>query len=96
MASSIMTAMDSGVTGMIFWYRTSQPFGRVGNVLCQQPRAGGKLQHFFSADDPRDAVIHELINLPVAPHGALIEGRIEVPNAFVHRRLTFPMWFSER
>ena len=54
------------------------------HVLCQQSRAGCDLQYLFSLDHCRDPVIHELIDLPVRPHGNLINRSIKIPNLLFH------------
>ena len=64
---------------------------RVHDVLCNQSRAGSKLQHRLVPHDRSDQLIHLVIRRPILLHKAIVPTGISVPEVLVssHRCHSF-------
>ena len=64
---------------------------RIHDVLCDQSRTGGKLQHRLGFHDRPDQRVHLLIRRPILSHKAVVTTGIFVPEglSFFHSRCPY-------
>ena len=64
---------------------------RIHDVLCNQSRAGSKLQYRLMPHDRPDQLIHLVIRRPILSHKAVVTSGIFVPEilVFLHRYHSF-------